>query len=340
MRGPLPTLDLAPFARGRGVTDEARAQSRLLDETFRHTGFVLVQNHGVAAATTAAMLGAARDFFGEPIERKNALAIGHSPCHRGYVGVATETLDDKDTKAGDLKETLDTGLEHAPDHPEVVKGTPLHGPNQLPDTPGFRAAYDAYFAAAIDAAERMLRAMALALDLPLEHFLSLGETMYHLRLIHYPRQEAVRPVEGQLGCGAHTDYGSVTLLADDGVGGLQVQERGGRWIDVEIPRDHLVVNIGDLMAIWTNDRWVSNPHRVLNPRQTDRYSIPLFVTPPYWAEIACLPSCLPAGEAPRHAPLLSGPYLLSRFDSTHHYRNPLLGGSTADPRPYSGDHLR
>ena len=320
----LPTIDLAPFARGEAITDAARDQARLLDETFRHTGFILAKNHGVSRRTKTEMLAAARAFFDEPIEKKNAIAIGRSTCHRGYVGIATETLDDKNTMAGDLKETLDTGIEHGPDHPEVVAGTPLHGPNQLPDTPGFRTAYDTYFAEAIEAAERMMRAMALALDLPVEHFMSLGDTIYNLRLIHYPKQETVQPIAGQMGCGAHTDYGSITLLADDGVGGLQVMKRGGHWIDVSIPDDHLVVNIGDLMAIWTNDRWVSNPHRVVNPRQTDRYSIPLFVTPPYWAKIECLPSCLPEGAKPRHEPMLSGPYLLARFDSTHSYRNELL----------------
>jgi isopenicillin N synthase-like dioxygenase len=320
----LPTIDLASFARGCGISDAAREQARLLDETFRHTGFILAKNHGVSPATKAAMLAASRAFFDEPVEAKNAIAIGKSNCHRGYVGIATETLDDKNTMAGDLKETIDTGIDHAPDHPEVLEGTPLHGPNQMPDSPAFRAAYDRYWNEVVDAAERVMRAMAIALDLPIEYFVDLGETLYNLRFIHYPPQDTVQPIEGQLGCGTHTDYGTVTLLSDDGVGGLQVMKRDGEWISVDIPDDHLVVNIGDLMAIWTNDRWVSNPHRVINPPQTDRYSIPMFVTPPYWANIECLPSCLAAGETPRHQPMLSGPYLLSRFDSTHSYRNELL----------------
>lgn len=128
----LPTIDLAPFARGVAVSDAAHEQARLLDETFRHTGFILAKNHGVSAATKAAMLAASRAFFDEPVETKNEIAIGKSNCHRGYVGIATETLDDKNTMAGDLKETLDTGIDHGPDHPEVLKGTPLHGPNHFP----------------------------------------------------------------------------------------------------------------------------------------------------------------------------------------------------------------
>lgn len=324
MTDALSVIDLAPFAAGAGPSAAADEMARLLDDTCRHTGFLLVADHGVAAATKARMLDRVRAFFAEDIETKNAIAIGRSSCHRGYVALATETLDDANTMAGDLKETLDTGNEDAPDHPEVIAGTPLHGPNQLPTTPGFVEAFHAYRAEAVDAAERVMRAMALALDLPLDHFVSLGDTLYNLRFVHYPPQRALPPAEGQLGCGAHTDYGSITVLADDGVGGLQVMRRDGHWLDVRVPDDLLVVNLGDLMAIWTNDRWVSNPHRVVNPFEVDRCSMPLFVTPPYRARIACLPSCLAEGATPRYEPIDAGPYLLSRLDATHSYRNPLL----------------
>lgn len=322
----LPVIDVASFATGAGPGPERGEVAALLDRTLRETGFFLIEGHGVDPGAKAAMFDTMRAFFALPAERKEAIAIGNSPCHRGYVGIATEVLDDRDTLAGDLKETLDTGGEHGPDHPEVVAGVPLFGPNQLPDLPGFREAWQEYRTQAIEAAARVQRAMARALDLPDSYIVDLpgGETMYHLRLVHYPPQRTMTPAAGQLGCGAHTDYGTVTLLADDGVGGLQVMRRDGGWIDVRIPDDLLVVNLGDLMAIWTNDRWVSNPHRVVNPPDTDRYSMPLFVTPPFHAEIACLSSCLAPDESPRYAPQYAGEYLLSRFDATHSYRNPLL----------------
>jgi len=320
----LPVIDLSPFAAGAGPSAAADEMARLLDEQCRHTGFLMVANHTVTDAAKQRMLAAMRAFFALPAEQKEAIAIGRSNCHRGYVGIGTETLDDANTMAGDLKETIDTGADHEPDHPEVLAGTPMFGPNQLPTDPEFRAAFDEYRAVAIETAERVMRAMAIALDLPTEHFLSLGEVLHQLRLVHYPRQSDLPPTEGQLGCGAHTDYGQLTVLADDGVGGLQVMRRSGEWIDVTIPADLLVVNLGDLMNIWTNGRWVSNPHRVVNPVDVDRYSMPLFVTPPYWTTIECLPSCLAEGDEPRFAPVQSGPYLLSRFDSTHSYLNPLL----------------
>ena len=150
-----------------------------------------------------------------------------------------------------------------------------------------------------EATLRMQRGLAMALGLAPEFFegndTCPGETMLHLRLVHYPPIHRLTPAEGQLGCGAHTDYGSLTVLADDGVGGLQVRQRNGAWTDVVIPDGQLVVNLGDLMAIWTNDRWVSNPHRVVNPPGVDRYSAVLFVTPPFNLRIETLPTCLGPG---------------------------------------------
>lgn len=320
----LPVIDVSEFGPGSVSTGSSDAQAESFDTACRETGFVLIDGHGVSPDTRAAMFEQMARFFALPVAEKQKIAIGKSDCHRGYVGIATESLDDANTMAGDLKETIDTGLDHGPDHPTVKAGTPLHGMNQLPDLPGFREVYEAYRSEAIAAAERVQRLMARALGLPDEFFVGQGETMYHLRLAHYPAQTVLAPTEGQLGCGAHTDYGTVTLLADDGVGGLEVMRRDGQWLDVSVPDGLFVCNLGDLLAIWTNDRWVSNTHRVTNPAGQDRYSIPLFVTPPFHQRVECLQTCLLAGETAKYEPLEAGPYLLSRFDSTHSYRNELL----------------
>ena len=331
----LPVVDIEAFATGGDFrSDTARVAARTIDRTCRELGFFLVVGHGVRDSTKRALLDAMEEFFALPTSEKERIAIGQSAHHRGYVGIEAESLegelgDGSDIggyRAGDLKETIDSGIEHGSDHPEVRAGTPLHGPNQLPDLPGFRDAWRAYFDEITEAHLRVQRGVALALDLEPTFFEDLeGETMLHLRMLHYPPSDRLTPSPGQLGCGTHTDYGTVTLLADDGVGGLQVQQRSGEWIDAVVPDGHLVVNLGDLMAIWTNDRYVSNPHRVVNPRGRDRYSIPLFVTPPFHARIECLPTCRSVDRPPTHEPLVAGPYLLSRFDGTHSYRNPILG---------------
>jgi isopenicillin N synthase-like dioxygenase len=323
----LPTVDVSSFATGAPPSPEQDTAAAEIDRICREIGFFLIAGHGVERDVKAAMFEAMQRFFARPVEEKLEIAIGKSANHRGYVPIAEETLDEN--TAGDLKESLDTGGEHGPDHPEVQAGIPTFGPNQWPADPAFREAWEAYRAQAIEAAQRVQRAMARALGQHDEFLLDRpgGEVMYHLRHLHYPAQDTVQPGPDQLGCGAHTDYGTVTLLADDGVGGLQVMKRDGTWIEVGIPDDLLVVNIGDLMAIWTNDRWVSNPHRVVNPPQTDRYSMPLFVTPPFHAEIRCLPACLEPGEEPRYEPQEAGPYLMSRLNATHTYRNPLLAAA-------------
>lgn len=318
----LPVIDLAPFSDAACADPAAARIASEMNSFLSDVGFVVLANHGVDPSAKHQLLAKCREFFALPLEVKQALGIEQSAAHRGYVAMAAESLDDANTAAGDLKETLDTGPDHADDHPDVVAGTPLHGRNQLPEIAGFVEAFTNYRAQVVRAAERAQRAMAMAVGLSPDALLSMGEVFYNLRMIHYPAAERVTPEVGQLGCGAHTDYGTMTVLADDGVGGLQVMKRSGEWIDVTIPDDLLVMNVGDLMAIWTNDRWVSNPHRVVNPAGQDRYSIPLFVTPPYHALIQCLPSCV--GEGEKYEPMKAGPYLMSRFDSTHSYRNELL----------------
>jgi len=330
----IPVIDVSSFATGKVLpSSEAHEVAAVIDQTCRELGFLLVKGHGVQASTKENLLNKMREFFALPTEEKNKIAIGKSAYHRGYIGIGDENLEgalaDTELEAtygiGDLKEGIDSGLEQGPDHFEVVQGTPLHGPNQLPSLPGFREAWQAYFDEGYEAVRRLQRGVALALELDPNFFEDQpGEPMLHLRMLHYPPSFKVPVAPGRFGCGAHTDYGSITVLSDDGVGGLQVRRRDGEWIDVVVPEGHLVVNLGDLLAIWTNDRYVSNPHRVINPPDVDRYSIPLFVTPPFHLSIEALPTCVEPGEVAKHAPMVSGPYLLSRFDGTHNYRNPLM----------------
>lgn len=320
----LPIIDISAFARKDPPTAAASASAAELDRALRDTGFVFITGHGIRSETKAAMLTELRRFFALPVADKQAISVANSACFRGYSAVASEVLDDAAPTLGDLKEMLDSGLDFGPDHPEVRAGTPLYGPTQLPDLPGFRAAHDQYLGEAIVAAERMQRALAHALGLPGEFFLDLGEPMYHLRFNHYPVPDAALRAGGRYGCSAHSDYPLLTLLTDDGVPGLQVMLRSGEWIDVVVPDGLVLVNLGDLAAIWTNDRYVSNPHRVVSMSTEQRCSIPLFVTPPFRARVECLPTCLAPGEAPKYEPRLAGPYLLSRFATNYGYRNMLL----------------
>lgn len=294
-------------------TDPAR-----LDDACREIGFFVIEDHGISAEVRDGVFDAARRFFALDEAHKEAVSIGRSPCHRGYVGLSLETLDA--SQPADVKEAFDMSRHLTADHPAVIAGTPLHGPNQWPDLDGFRDATERYFDAGLEVAHRVARLLARAIGID-ESFFSdrIADTMTNLRLLHYP--PAAASTADAPGCGEHCDYGMITLLAVDGVSGLQVRMRSGRLVDVEVGPDQLVVNLGDLLARWTGGRWVSTPHRVESPIGRDRYSIPLFVNPAFDTIIEPVGAVAGTIAAdPAFAPVGAGDYLLSRFDATHAYR--------------------
>ena len=162
--------------------------------------------------------------------------------------------------------------------------------------------------------------MAMALDIEHDFF----EARFHepisvLRMIHYPPRHTATSAEQQ-GAGAHTDYGCITLLYQDDAGGLQVRARDGEWIDAPPITGSFVVNIGDMMARWSNNRYTSTPHRVISPLGVDRYSMPFFTEPHPDTLIDCLPNCSSADDPAKYTPVTSAEYLLSRFADTYAYR--------------------
>ena len=207
------------------------------------------------------------------------------------------------------------------DDPEL---SPLEGPNQWPDLTGFRHTVERYQAAVLQAAQRVLRLVAAALALDADFFdTRLRRPLVGTRLIRYPGVEsgsADQATPDQLGCGAHSDYGCITLLHTDGTPGLQLRAVNGEWRDVIAPPGSFIVNLGDMLARWTNDRYRATVHRVQSPVGCARYSVPTFVNPSYDTAVECLPSCLAAGERPKYPPTTSGAYLASRFDETFTYR--------------------
>ena len=285
-----------------------------IDVACRGIGFFAITGHGVTGDLLDGVLAAAQEFFSRPLAYKTSLAIELSDHHRGYAGVEGELL--QPGFRADYKETLDFGPEVPADDP---LRSPLEGPNQWPDIPGFRQVVEAYQAAVLDAAKRLLRLIAQALGQEPAFFDQRFERpLMGTRLIRYPAVAEPRP--DQLGCGAHSDYGCVTLLHIDGTAGLQLADIEGRWHNVVAPPGSFIVNLGDMLARWTNDRYRATRHRVQSPRTVDRYSVPTFVNPSYHTVVECLPSCLGEGEQPKYPTTTSGAYLQSRFDETFAYR--------------------
>ena len=324
----VPTIDMAPFLAGR--PGAAAAAGRAIDRACRETGFLTIVGHGVPAPLIAETRAAAAAFFDLPIDEKAKVARAAPAFNRGWGGVGVESLAKSlGAKAPpDYKEYLGIGPVDLPETPYFrgPEAFPHFAENRWPGQPAtLRPAFTAYFHALERLAADVMRLFAVALDLSEDFFADkIDRQCGSLRAINYPAQEA-RPEDGQLRAGAHTDYGSLTILhTEDRPGGLQVRRIDGEWIDVRPTPESFVVNIGDLMAMWTNDRWVSTLHRVGNPSRDDagrsrRLSLVFFHQPNYDALIECLPSCREPGRPPRHAPITSGAHRLLKLNRANDY---------------------
>ncbi len=307
MAAPVAVLDVAPVRHGGGA-----GFARALDQACRDIGFVVLTGHGVDAGLIRRMHDVSAAFFARPEADKRALAVTEGYIH-GWTGprqsYLAETLTAGAAPAADWKEGFSIGPPAAPAG-MTDQERRYFMPTRWPDRPaGFAAVWTDYFRAMEQLAATLMAAFATALGLPEGYFASrFDRHITGLSAQFYPPQPTA-PSPGQVRAGAHTDFGSLTILhTGDNPGGLQVMGRDGAWQDVTAPADMFVVNIGDLLAQWSNDRWVSTLHRVLNPpagrAHLPRQSIAFFHQPNWHAEIACLPGCEAGGV--RHAPVLSG----------------------------------
>jgi len=296
-----------------------------LDEICRTVGFFQVTGHGLPDGVAEPAWTMATRFFDLPAEHKLSVARPSADYPYGYIPLAGESLSQSMTGAGqltppDLKEVFNMGPPVPPAH---EFGDPdeawAYSPNLWPAAlPELEAAWTMYYEALRDLGNRLMSLLARGLGLPPGFFADkTGHGANALRAINYPaRDTAARP--GQLRAGAHTDYGTLTILRQDTVGGLEVLDPGGTWVGVEPVPGAFVINIGDLMARWTNDRWRSTVHRVVDPpdpaaANARRQSMPYFQNANWSAQVSCLPTCLQPGEVPRYEPVLAGPHLMGRF---------------------------
>jgi isopenicillin N synthase-like dioxygenase len=299
----IPVLDWQDYPR------DPDAFAGDLGRACRDTGFFLLTGHGIPPALTDQILREADRVFDLPTSDKEKLSILRHGQNRGWVAKGTERLDEKSGQV-DRKEAFNIGLELEPDDPRVLAGEPFRALNVWPDLPGFRATTLRYFNALWGLGVDLHRAVARDLGLPEDHFCaSFDAPLATLRLLRYPPGTGA---EGEIGAGAHTDYGSLTLLLTDGEPGLQVRPRGRDWMDVPQAPGTFVVNIGDCLMRWTNDTYVSTPHRVRPPRHRRR-SVAFFLDPNPDAIIVPLPGT----GIPKYPAITGAAYLRSRLDATY-----------------------
>lgn len=275
----------------------------------RDTGFFLLRNHSVPQDLCAAVFAQADAFFDLPAADKEKVSILNTPHFRGWGKAGVESLDENRPEI-DTKETFNIGFDLPDDDPRVMAGVPFRGVNQWPDIAGFSQTMLDYYAAALALGIDIHRAFSRDLSLEVEHFTTcFHEPLAALRLLRYP---AATGAAKEIGAGAHTDYGAITLLMTDGEPGLQVKPRGQDWIDVPHINDAYIVNIGDCLMRWTNDIYVSTPHRVLPPKRPRR-SVAMFIE----ANPDTIIQALPGTGAPKYPAIRAADYLMSRLDATY-----------------------
>ncbi len=316
----IPILDVS----GLYAEDEAEAAdvAKTLRSYLETIGFVYVAGHKVPQESIEAVREQAKRFHAQPIEEKLKLKMDRN--FRGYLGLNTSTIVTSSVTSvtkPNQSESLMIMHEVAADDPDALAGKPLQGPNQWPDEtylPGFRKTIETYVAQMTELARRMVAAIATSLGMPagsLDGYFEKPTTF--LRLLHYPTQPAE---DGLFGSAPHTDYGFITLLAQDDVGGLEVKNKDGHWVAAHPIPNTFVMNVGDILARWSNDLFVSTPHRVINRSGRERYSQPFFFDPPMDCRIEALPPTVPAGSKPKYEPVIYGEYLMERIDKNYHYR--------------------
>jgi isopenicillin N synthase-like dioxygenase len=250
-------------------------------------GFFYLKNHPIASATQRSLFATAERFFAQPEAAR--IAVQMSGALRGYEPMQRQALDE--TAPPDIKESF------------YYSGMPdARASDRWPQgLPGFREELQSYGAQMATLGNELFQCLALSLDLDAGYFAAgIAEPSCTVRLLHYPPQPA-RPLTNQLGAGAHTDWGAITILLQDDCGGLQIRDSDGTWVDAAPMEGTLVINLGDMVPRWTNDRYHSSMHRVINKSaERDRYSVACFFNPHAGYRVACVPTCLPTAGEPRY----------------------------------------
>ncbi|GAA5235542.1 2-oxoglutarate and iron-dependent oxygenase domain-containing protein [Verticiella sediminum] len=315
----VPVVDMSGYASPGGRAAIARQVARAAQDI----GFFTITGHGVPAALIEDMRAVSKAFFGLPAAQKATAHRRHPDHNRGFFPYGEVALAKSTGHATppDRKEVFSMGLQRPPE--DVDPSNPdaaIHfAPNYWPEGfPRMQEVWARYFDELLALADRLMRVFALALDLPEDFFVKrIDHSPSSLAAVDY-FETSHAAQEQQLRAGAHTDYGTLTiLLSENKPGGLQVRTRAGEWIDVLTVPDAFVINIGDLMQRWTNDKWLSNLHRVANPPadasgNSRRLSIVFFHNANFDALIECIPSCLDDGTA-KYPPILAGEHRLEKF---------------------------
>lgn len=304
----IPIIDISSLINDENPLEVARQ----IGDACEKVGFFYIKNHGVEQQLIDEMYTLTKRFFNLPYEEKNQINIVKSgPTLRGYIPMYAENVDPANTR--DFKECFDCGA-----HYDEV--SPFFGPNLMPSAlPRFETVAEHYHCAVLALARTLIGAIALSLGLPQDYFEHLQRKPITIqRILRYPPQMG-KVTQEEIGIGAHTDYGFLTVLSQDSVGGLQVRNRAGDWVTAPPVEGTFIVNIGDLVQTLTNDRYTSTMHRVINTSGLERYSIPFFIDLDFDAIVEPVPTCVSEALPAKYEAYTCGQHKFKRFvDSYAH----------------------
>jgi isopenicillin N synthase-like dioxygenase len=316
----IPVIDFEPAFRDPSAGLDGVAAA--VRDACERVGFFYLAGHGVAQAIIDDAFAASREFHAMSVEDKMRLKInenniGYLPVNQSMQRASTV----HENTRPNYNESFFISHDRDADHPDVVAGKPLRGRNQWPEAhEQMRDAMLRYFNALESLGERMLPVLARALGMPAAYFTPFFENEAHinLRFLHYPPQET--DDDEQFGQAPHTDNSFITILAREKVPGLAVRLPDGQWLAPPLIPGTFLVNLGNMMKRWSNDRFLSTPHGVLNDSGTDRYSIAFFYSPNPASAIECLPSCTGPDNPARYAPAVYGDLILEFFNANYFHR--------------------
>tara|TARA_Y100001001_G_scaffold27629_2_gene23116 strand:+ start:92 stop:1072 length:981 start_codon:yes stop_codon:yes gene_type:complete len=311
----IPVIDISPLIGPQNNPKSLRKTAKEIENACKNIGFFYVKNHQIPQNHLDAVILVMQEFFNLPEEEKMKIHIGNSDVFRGYTPLGKELTNAK----YDWHECVDFGLDLEPNHPEVIAGNQLLGPNQWPENqPNFRKALERHWDLMILLGRRITEGLAMSLGFDKKKFARfMNKSHSFMRISNYPPYGKDQEENVGDGIGAHIDYGFLTILLQDNIGGLEVKNADNEWVSAPMIPGTFLINIGHMIQRWTNDYYKATVHRVIPPKHETRCSLPFFFEPNFDAIVVPLDTFCSKNNPPRYKPFHFGNYLESKFTTSY-----------------------
>jgi len=311
----IPVIDISPLVGPQNNPKSLRKTAKEIENACKNIGFFYVKNHQIPQNHLDAVILVMQEFFNLPEEKKMKIHIGNSDVFRGYTPLGKELTNAK----YDWHECVDFGLDLEPNHPEVIAGNQLLGPNQWPENqPNFRKALESHWDLMILLGRRITEGLAMSLGFDKKKFARfMNKSHSFMRISNYPPYGKDQEENVGDGIGAHIDYGFLTILLQDNIGGLEVKNADNEWVSAPMLPGTFLINIGHMIQRWTNDYYKATVHRVIPPEHEARCSLPFFFEPNFDTVVVPLDEFCSKNNPPRYEPFHFGDYLENTFTTSY-----------------------